>query len=73
VIKRDVTHQGRGAFEGWLRTTGMPYVHRVDPERRQEFLRQIVDAYIEQNPMDGQGLVHVRMVNLLVRGTKGRV
>jgi hypothetical protein len=51
----------------------MPYVHRVDPERRQEFLRQIVDAYIEQNPMDGQGLVHVRMVNLLVRGTKGRV
>ena len=72
MIERDVTHQGRGAFEGWLRTTGMPYIHRVDPERQREFLRQIVDAYLEQNPADARGLVHVRMVNLLVTGTKGR-
>jgi trans-aconitate 2-methyltransferase len=72
LIERDVTHQGRGVFEGWLRTTAMPYTHRVEPERRQEFLRQIVDDYIARNPIDAQGLVHVRMVNLLVKATKTR-
>jgi len=48
----------------------MPYIHRVEPERRQEFLRQIVDDYVERNPIDAQGLVHVRMVNLLVKAAK---
>jgi trans-aconitate 2-methyltransferase len=70
LIERDVTHQGREVFEGWLRTTGMPYIHRVEPDRRQEFLRQIVDDYLRENPIDAQGLIHVRMVNLLVKATK---
>lgn len=70
LIERDVTLQGREAFEGWQRTTGMSYIHRVEPERRQEFLRQIVDDYVERNPIDAEGLVHVRMVNLLVKATK---
>jgi trans-aconitate 2-methyltransferase len=70
LIERDVTHQGRELFEGWLRTTGMPYIHRVEPGRRPEFLRQIIDDYLAQNPIDAQGLIHVRMVNLLVQATK---
>jgi trans-aconitate methyltransferase len=72
LIERDVTHQGREAFAGWQRSTGMPYIHRVDPQRRDEFLRALVDRYIEKHPIDAQGLVHVRMVNLLVKATKGK-
>jgi trans-aconitate methyltransferase len=70
LIERDVTHPGREAFAGWLRTTGMPYIHRVEPERWQEFLREMVDRYIAANPIDQQGVVHVRMVNLLVQATR---
>jgi trans-aconitate 2-methyltransferase len=71
LIERDVTHQGREAFEGWMRTTGMPYLHPVEPERRQEFMRELIDRYLEKHPIDAQGLIHVRMVNLLVKARKG--
>jgi trans-aconitate 2-methyltransferase len=62
----DVTYPGREAFEGWLRTTRMPYLHRVKPKQRQLFL----DRYLELHPISAQGLVHVGMVNLLVKATK---
>jgi trans-aconitate 2-methyltransferase len=70
LIERDVMHPGREAFEGWLRTTAMPFTHRVEPQRRQQFLSEIVDRYLAANPADAQGLIHVRMVNLLVKATK---
>ena len=70
LIHRDVTHQGREGFEGWLRTTGMPYIHRVEPEKRQAFIAAMIERYLEQHPADSQGLIHVAMVNLLVKATK---
>jgi trans-aconitate 2-methyltransferase len=70
LIERDVTHQGREGFEGWLRTTGMPFLHRVEPGRRPALMREIIDRYVEQYPADAQGLIHVKMVNLLVKAAK---
>ncbi|MGA3293116.1 MAG: methyltransferase domain-containing protein [Candidatus Acidiferrales bacterium] len=70
LVERDVTHEGREAFEGWMRTTGMPYLHRVEPERRQAFMRELIDRYLEKHPIDAQGLIHVKMVNLLVKAEK---
>lgn len=71
LIERDVTHAGREAFAGWIRTTGMPYIHRVEPERRDEFISEVVDCYLRAYPADAQGLIHVAMVNLLVKARKG--
>lgn len=71
LIERDVTHHGRDAFEGWMRTTGMPYLHRVAPERRPAFMRELIDRYLEKHPIDAQGLIHVTMINLLVTARKG--
>ena len=70
LIERDVTHPGREAFEGWLRTTGMPYIHRVEPERQQAFIGEIIDRYLRKCPHDAQGFIHVAMVNLVVKATK---
>jgi trans-aconitate 2-methyltransferase len=72
LVERDVTHQGREAFEGWVRTTGMPYLHRVKPEQRPAFMRELIDRYLGRHPIDAQGLIHARMVNLLVKATKSQ-
>jgi trans-aconitate 2-methyltransferase len=70
LVERDVTHQGREAFEGWMRTTGMPYLHRVEPDLRPAFMREVIDRYLEKHPIDAHGLIHVNMVNLLVKARK---
>ena len=70
MIDRDVTHEGRDAFEGWFRNTWMPYIHRLEPAQRPAFIEQAVDLYLEQNPVDDQGRVHVKMVSLLVKARK---
>jgi trans-aconitate methyltransferase len=70
LIERDVMHKGRAAFEGWLRTIGMTYIQRIEPEDQQQYLDEIVDEYIKANPIDAQGWVHVQMTNLLVKASK---
>ena len=70
LIDRDVLHKGRAAFEGWLRTTGMVYIQRIEPEHQQQFLDEMVDGYIKANPIDAQGWIHVQMTNLLVMARK---
>jgi hypothetical protein len=48
----------------------MPYLHCVEPERRQAFMRELIDRYLETHPIDAQGLIHVKMFNLLVKARK---
>lgn len=55
-----------GRVVGVRRETGMPYPSRLKPKQRQPFL----DRYLELHPIDANGLVHVGMVNLLVKATK---
>ena len=49
-----------------MRTTWMPYWHRVPTELQQQFLDEIVDEYLKTHPMDANGLVHLSMVRLEV-------
>ncbi len=70
LVHRDVAHAGREAFEGWLRTTGMPYAERIEPEKRPAFLREVIDRYVERSPADAAGAIHVPMVNLLVKARR---
>ena len=67
-----MTHEGPQGLEGWLRTTWMPYWHRVPAELQQQFLEDIVDNYVTICPMDTEdGLIHLKMVRLEVEATKG--
>ena len=70
LIPKDAVHQGREGFEGWFRTTWLPYTQRVPEEKREAFVAQLVDQYLERRPVDEQGLVHVRMVRLEVEAVK---
>jgi trans-aconitate methyltransferase len=65
-----MAHVDRSAFEGWLRTTWLPYIKRVAEDRRPEFLEQVVDTYLNANPPTSDGVVHVRMMRLEVEAKK---
>ena len=70
LIPKDMAQVDRLAFEGWLRTTWLPYIRRVEKERQQEFLNQVVDLYLTANPPSSDGVVHVQMMRLEVEAKK---
>ncbi len=70
LIPKDLVHPSREAFAGWLRTTWLPYTQRVPQEDRQTFLTDVIETYLEANPPDTAGTVHVHMVRLEVESKK---
>ncbi|MGD0854177.1 MAG: methyltransferase domain-containing protein [Dehalococcoidia bacterium] len=70
LIPKDMTQQGREGFIGWIRTTWHPFIHRVPESEQQEFIRQAVDSYLTNHPMDREGLVHIDVVRLEVEAIK---
>jgi trans-aconitate methyltransferase len=70
LIPKDMAHADRNAFDGWVRTTWLPYIQRVAKHRQQDFVRQVVDTYISANPPSADGTVHLRMMRLEVESKK---
>jgi len=71
LVPKDMTHEGPQGLEGWLRTTWMPYWHRVPAELQQQFLDDIVASYLTVCPTDAEDrLIHLKMVRLEVEATK---
>ena len=72
LIEKDMVHESRGAFTGWLRTAWHPYTTRVAAEHREEFLEAATKRYLVEHPADGAGRVHVRMIRLQVLAHRPR-
>jgi len=70
LLPRDMTQQGADGLAGWIRTTWMPFTHRIPEDLREDFIIDVVQEYIAKHPMDDQGLVHVPMVRLEVEAVK---
>lgn len=70
LIEKHAIHKNAEAFKGWIRTTWIPYTARVPENKRAEFIDAIVDQYLESNPADKVGRVHVLMVRLEVEAKK---
>jgi len=66
LIPKDMAHADQEAFEGWLRTTWLPYLQRVAEPQRQNFVKQVVSAYLTANPPAANGVIHLSMVRLEV-------
>jgi trans-aconitate 2-methyltransferase len=71
VFERDMTHAGRPAFLGWLRTTWFTYVDRVPPELAGDFVDEIADVYEAAHSPDEDDVYHVRLVRLQVEAVAG--
>jgi trans-aconitate methyltransferase len=70
LILKDAAHQGRSGFESWIRTTWLPYTNQVPEKKREIFITQLADDYLQQHPADESGIVHVKMVRLEVEAMK---
>jgi trans-aconitate 2-methyltransferase len=70
LIPKDMHHAGRAGLEGWFRTTWLPYTQRVPEALRPDFIAQVMSAYLEKNPPDAAGEVHVQMTRLEVEASR---
>ncbi len=71
LIPKDVRHASRADFEGWYRTTGsLAWSQRLPEALRPAFIAQGVAAYLEKNPPDAAGIVHVQMTRLEVEASR---
>ncbi len=70
LITKRMEHPGRAGLAGWLRTAWMPYVHRVRPSERADFIRESVEAYVSRFGLDAEGVIHVEMVRLEVEAAR---
>lgn len=70
LVSKDMTHSGKEGLAGWIRTTWMPFTHRIPERERDHFIADFVKTYLERIPLDPHGLSHVRMVRLEVNALK---
>jgi trans-aconitate methyltransferase len=67
---KDMTQDGRVGLAGWIRTTWMPYTNRVPETLQDDFVNELVDAYLDAAPLDAAGRSHVKMVRLQVEAVR---
>ena len=70
LIPKIADHENRAAFEGWIRTTWLPYIQRVPEEKKKAFITCIADVFLQHHPADDEGKVHVKMSRLEVEAFK---
>ena len=70
LISKDMVHEDRAAFIGWLRTAWHPYTTGVPMELRDAFLEDVAAHRAASHPPDEQGQIHVEAVRLQVRAQK---
>lgn len=49
-----------------MRTVWLPYTQRIPEDLQEKFIDDVANRYIENHPLDQDGLVHVNMVRLEV-------
>ena len=70
LLPRTMLQKGAKGLAGWIRTTWMPYTERLPEDRREAFIREVVDRYLEGHPPDRDGNVGVAMVRLEVEASR---
>ncbi|MBE9018318.1 SAM-dependent methyltransferase [Chroococcidiopsis sp. CCALA 051] len=70
LVPKDMAHVGKEGLASWIRTTWMPFTHCVSEGKRDNFISDFVETYLERFPLDRNGLAHIRMVRLEVNALK---
>jgi trans-aconitate methyltransferase len=65
-----MVHEGIEAFKGFIRTTWLPYTHRIPEDRREQFITETAKMFIKKHPPDEEGNVHIGMVRLEAEAVK---
>lgn len=70
LLEKDMQHAEPDVMAGWIRTTWLPYTERIPEKKRESFVREVVQSYINRYPNDRKVNVHVKMVRLEVEAVK---
>ncbi len=70
LIPKDMEKNDNDELAGWIRTTWLPYTQRVPEDLQEDFIEELIERYLEKNPKDDNGHIHVKMVRLEVEATK---
>lgn len=70
LVAKDMSHDGRTGLAGWIRTTWLPYTHRIPEDLRESFIEAVCSSYLDQVPLSADGKAHVAMVLLEVDAEK---
>ena len=70
LVPKEMVHAGPPGLAAWIRTTWMPYTHRIPELLRQRFIDEIVATYLADHPLGPDRNVRLRMVRLEVEARK---
>ena len=70
LFSKEMIHEDKAKFASWIRSTWLPYTHRVPEEKRKDFIREVVTLYLRDYPPDENGIIRVPMVRLEVEAGK---
>lgn len=70
LIPSDMVHDNRHGLEGWVRTTWHPYLSLIPDNLKDDFVRELIDRYLEKYPLDSDKRTHVDMVRLEIEAIK---
>ena len=70
LTPKEMRHANLAALEGWLRTTWTPYMERISPETRGEFIGQLAEGVRHRCDTAEDGSIILPMVNLEVEAEK---
>jgi trans-aconitate methyltransferase len=66
LVPRDMAIEGKEGLAAWIRTTWLPFTQKIPEGMREQFIRELVDGYVEICPPDEEGLVHAQSKRLVV-------
>jgi trans-aconitate 2-methyltransferase len=70
LVPKNMVQENKQGLTSWIRTTWLPYTQAVPEHLREEFIDELAEIYIRQNPVQSDGMVHVHMVRLEVDACK---
>ncbi len=70
LIPKTMQHRSRSGLAGWIRTAWLPYTQQVPPDRRDEFIDDLLESYFRMRLLDEHEVAQVQMVRLEVEAKK---
>ena len=61
---KDMTLEGEKGLFSWIESTWHPYTQQVPQELKEDFINELVTLFVNSNPPDDKGYLHVRMIRL---------
>jgi trans-aconitate methyltransferase len=66
LVARDMVLEGREGVAAWLRTTWLPFTQKIPEDKREQFIYELVDSYMQHHPPDEHDVIRVESVRLMV-------